>query len=306
MMSKLERDFQYKVRNMLQMVKRILLIGSSIAVCSCNQLDLKGLFMPTGEGVEKRFEQSAQMNKDLMAGTVDSKENYFFYVAADPHINETYTNLAIFNDALRNDTESAFGVILGDCTDVRDNLPRYLEALTYDSERHACNHEIFHVLGNHDLFFKGWTDFKETIGPGVFWFEVLFPGGKDLYLSLDTATGSLGRKQSKWFRTFLEENRKNYRHCVILTHTNFFYTDKTQGSSGNMPIEESLALIDFLGKHNVSLVLQGHDHFREDLTYADVRYTILGTIRDEADAPEYLKVNVGKDGLELEWQLIKP
>ena len=50
---------------MLQMVKHILLIASSVAVCSCNQLDLKGMFMPTGEGVEKRFEQSMLMNNDL-------------------------------------------------------------------------------------------------------------------------------------------------------------------------------------------------------------------------------------------------
>ena len=32
----------------------------TIAVCGCNDLDVKGIFMPTGEGVEKRFEQSAE------------------------------------------------------------------------------------------------------------------------------------------------------------------------------------------------------------------------------------------------------
>ena len=69
-------------------------------------------------------------------------------------------------------------------------------------------------------------------------------------------------------------------------------------------MEESLALINFLGQQKVSLVLQGHDHYREDLTYDNVRYTVLGTIRDEAKAPEYLKVKVNEEGLALDWQLI--
>ena len=164
--------------------------------------------------------------------------------------------------------------------------------------------EVHFFPGNHDLFFNGWVGFKEQVGPSVYWFEVAFPGGKDIYISLDTATGTLGNKQNKWFRSFLEENRKYYRHCIILTHTNFFYTDNSQVTSGNMPIEESFALIDFLGKQDVSLVLQGHDHYREDLTYDNVRYTVLGAINDHMANPEYLKVYVNQDDIRLDWRSI--
>ena len=53
------------------MVKRLLSIFlCSAAAYSCNHVDFKGLFMPTGDGVEKRFEQSAEMNEDLYAGAV--------------------------------------------------------------------------------------------------------------------------------------------------------------------------------------------------------------------------------------------
>ena len=277
----------------------------AVSLSGCSHLDLKGIFIPTGEGVEKRFGQSMEMNVDLKAGNVQAKESYTFYVAADPHIDKTHRNLDVFNDALRNDTETSFGVVLGDCIDVKDNFPAYLEALSYNPEKHACNHQIFHVLGNHDIFFNGWVDFKELIGPSVYWFEVVFDGGKDLYITLDTATGSLGRKQTNWFKSFLAANRNNYRHCVILTHTNFFYTDNSQGSSGNMPVEESFALIDFLGKYDVSLVLQGHDHYREDITYNNVRYAVLGAVSDFMEAPEYLKINVDKNGIYLDWQLIR-
>ena len=289
---------------MLQMVKYTFTIIMAIAVCSCNNLDVKGIFMPTGEGIEKRFEQSAEMNSGLKKAAIESQSNYMFYVAADPHIEHEHKNLDIFNDALRNDENASFGVLLGDCSELRDNLDKYIEALTYYPERHSYNHEIFHILGNHDVFFNGWVNYRKKLGASVYWFEVLFPEGKDLYICLDTATGTLGRKQSDWFRTFLEENRKSYRHCVILTHTNLFYTDNTQAGSGNMPIEETFSLIDFFGKQDVTLVLQGHDHYREDLFYDNVRYTILGTIKDESDKAEYLKVNVNADKISYDWQLI--
>ena len=290
---------------MLQMVRHISTIALAAAMLwGCSMYDFKGMIMPTGDGVQARFEQSQNMNKDLKVGTVSAQEEYIFYTATDPHVYKTNRNLKIFNDALRNDGEAAFGVILGDCTDGHDNLPGYIDALTYDPDRHAYHQEIFQVLGNHDLYFNGWVLFKEKIGPSTFWFEVVYEGGKDLYISLDTATGTLGRKQTEWFRTFLKENRQNYRHCIILTHTNLFYTDTSQASSGNMPLEEVYSLLDLFSRHDVSLVLQGHDHFREDLIYDNVRYTVLGAIKDESEAPEYLILKVNNEGISFDWQML--
>ena len=71
-----------------------------------------------------------------------------------------------------------------------------------------------------------------------------------------------------------------------------------------MTIEESFSLIDLLGRHDVSLVLQGHDHFREDITYGNVRYVILGAIKDGSETPEYLKAEVSPSGIKLNWQSI--
>ena len=289
---------------MLQVVRVLVAVLMVSAVSSCSHLDIKGLIMPTGDGVDSRFGQSSKMNADFKAAVINTAENYVFYVATDPHVDQTHGNLTVFNDAFRNDAEASFGVILGDCIDIPDNLPKYLEALAYDKARHICEHPVFHVLGNHDAYFNGWEDYKDLIGPSVYWFETVFPGGKDLYIVLDTATGTLGTKQTRWLKGFLEKNRAGYRHCVILTHTNFFYTDNSQTSSGNMPIEESFALIDFLGRQKVSLVLQGHDHYREELTYKGVNYTVVGAIADRAQAPEYLKVEVGPSGMHLDWHLI--
>ena len=289
---------------MLQVVRVLLAVFMVSAVCSCSHLDIKGLIMPTGDGADSLFGQSSKMNEDFKAAVLNTNENYVFYVATDPHVDQTHENLTIFNDAFRNDTDASFGVILGDCIDIPDNLPKYLEALLYDRTRHVCEQPVFHVLGNHDSYFNGWEDYKELIGPSVYWFETVFSGGKDLYIVLDTATGTLGTKQTRWLKGFMEKNRAGYRHCVILTHTNFFYTDNSQTSSGNMPIEESFALIDFFGQHDVTLVLQGHDHYREELTYKDVNYTVVGAIADKVDNPEYLKVEATPLGIDLSWQIM--
>ena len=287
------------------MVKHILLIITSVALCSCNNhFQFKGFIMPTGDVVDQRFEDCMEMHPDLKSGSVDAKDSYHFYVATDPHVKHTNENLNIFNDALRNDGSASFGVVLGDCIDIKDNFPKYLEALTFNPDRHSSDPKIFHIAGNHDLYFDGWDQFKEMVGPSVYWFEVVFDKGKDLFISLDTATGTLGSKQSKWLRDFLTENRKNYRHCIILTHVNIFYTDNSQVTSGNLPLEETYSIIDLFGREKVSLVLQGHDHHRDDLVYNDVRYTIIGTIKDKTDSPEYLKVYVNQDSIELDWQSI--
>ena len=288
---------------MLQMVRYLFaMVMCGVTMIGCDEFELQRAIIPMGDGVNKRFEQSMAMTEAGRIGSVNVCEEYLFYVCADPHIDKTYNYLDRFNDAFRNDNKASFGVVLGDCTETRDNINTYLKAVAYDADRHLYNCNLFHILGNHDLYFNGWNDFRDNLGPSVYWFEVVLPEGKDLYISLDSATGTLGRKQTEWILSFLAKYRQHYRHCVVLTHTNLFYKDNSQTGSGNMPIEESFSLIELLGKHNVSLVLQGHDHYREEVTYGNVKYVVVGSIRDEAKSPEYLKVKVSSVGVDLDWQ----
>ena len=75
----------------------------SMVVCCCDQLDVSS----TG-AVDKRFDQSLEINSDLKAESVSAQGSYSFYVAADPHVKDTHVNLSIFNNALRNDSEASF------------------------------------------------------------------------------------------------------------------------------------------------------------------------------------------------------
>lgn len=290
---------------MLQVVRKIVALGAIVAivalVAGCDRYDIKGMFVPTSDMIATRFEQSMTANEGKPLAVVEAAEEYMFYVCTDPHVDGTNNNIRTFVTDLRNDAGASFGIVLGDLTDRPGKFPFYLEATAYDASKHANNTPVFNVLGNHDIFFDGWNDYLKLIGPSVYWFEVSFAGGKDLFLVLDSATGTLGAKQTKWLKEFLAANRTKYRHCVISKHTNLFNTDNTQSTSGNMPFEESFALMDLFARHNVALVLQGHDHYREDLTNNGVRYTIVGTIKDPSPEPEYLKVTMTSAGVAFEW-----
>lgn len=282
---------------MLQMVKQFAVAVAALLFAGCNTLDIRGLVAPTGYVVNSRFQSSMSLNGGESVATVETAESYMFYVAADPHIGYTYDNLQSFVGRMQTDAAASFGIVLGDCTDRRDAMATYVEAIENDGDK-----PMFSIIGNHDLFFSGWDDFRELLGPSVYWFEVDYGSGRDLFIALDSASGTLGGEQMRWLKDFLAANRKNYRHCTVLTHTNLFYTDNSQTSSGNMAMEETHTLVELFSRYNVTLCLQGHDHFREDLTLGGVRYTVVGTIRDEAKKPEYLLITLSDGGVEYEWR----
>lgn len=287
---------------MLQMVKRVIGFASlALLALGCNRVDFKGFVVPTGEQVNGRFEQSFALHGGESVATLSvAEEEYLFYVCTDPHISTTTDNLRAFVGDLRNDPSALFGVVLGDCIDQLDSMPLYVEAINHLADVRPT--PIFSVLGNHDLYFSQWNDFRDLVGPSVYWFEVAHGAGKDIFLALDTASGTLGQRQTEWLGEFLAQHRKEYRHCVVVTHTNLFYTDSSQVTSGNLPLDEMMALLDLFDRHDVLLCLQGHDHHREDLTFRGVRYTIVGTLRDEFPEPEYLRVRISAENIEYNWQ----
>ena len=291
---------------MLQMVNRnrnISILCVALLLLGCDRVDFKGFVVPTGDVVDRRFEQSFDLHKGDPMTCIECPEEYLIYVCTDPHIGDTTHNLNAFVADLRSDTSASFGIVLGDCIDKIGSFPLYAESIAQKNPEQDV--PIFSVLGNHDTYFSQWNDYRKHLGPSVYWFEVAHPAGKDLFLSLDTANGTLGSPQMAWLRNFLPQHRGEYRHCVIITHSNIFYTDNSQRTSGNLPIEETMALLDLFSKNNVTLCLQGHDHHREDLTFGGVRYTIVGTLRDEVENPEYLRVRILSDGLEYEWMELK-
>ena len=281
--------------------KTLIIILFAILFASCRSVDLSGFLTSPSETVDARFEQSLALTKGESVERLETDESYTFYVCTDTHVDGSTRNLGRFVEDMRSDIDAVFGVCLGDCIDSKGMMKTYADAISYKNGTHKSDSPMFSLIGNHDLFFSQWNDFKKYIGPSVYYFELASQGARDLYVVLDSANGSHGIRQISWLKELFKLHRGEYRHCVVMTHVNIFKTDNSQNTSGNLPLEETYMLTDLFDQYDVSLVLQGHDHYREDLIYRDVRYTIVGTIKDSAREPEYLKVRVEGSGLAFEW-----
>ena len=283
---------------------RIAIYMLAAFLTGCDAIDMTGFVSPPSADIDKRFEQSMRYISQNAVPSATAQEAYSFYVCTDVHVNGTSRNLDRFMDSLRSDGGAAFGLILGDVIDSRGMMSVFADALAFRPATQPRNLPVFVTLGNHDTFYSQWDDFRELFGASAYYIEVRSGTDTDLFIALDSASGTLGAKQARWLRDFLAGSRKQYRHCIVFTHTNFFKTDGSQGASGNFPLEETLALSELFDRHDVALVLQGHDHYREELLFRDVRYVIVGALEDGVRRPEYLRVTVSADGLEYDWKYL--
>lgn len=275
-----------------------------VVFAACDKYDIQGFFMtPSKERVNERFAQSMAYNLEHQEDTLilTSQEDYMFYTAADVHVKKTAEHLARYIDIAKDDERSLFATILGDITDQKGGL-----AIAYDSiENHKSNSIVRVLAGNHDIYFDQWQEYYDLFGSSTYYFIVKTPTSSDLFIALDSSCGSLGKKQMRWLEDILIEKRSAHRHCIIMTHTHFFDRDMSQFPTGNFSIEETAVLTDLFTKHDVSLVISGHDHKNENYNFNGVKYLVLDDIQDLDLEPTYFVVNVTSENIGFERIILK-
>ena len=271
---------------------------------ACDKYDFQGFFVsPSKERVNERFNQSITYNEQHQNDTLitTSQENYLFYTAADVHVKTTAEHLAKYIDIAREDNKALFSTILGDITDQKQGL-----VIAHDTiENHKGNSIVRVLAGNHDIYFDQWSEYYKLFGSSTYYFIVKTPTASDLFIAVDSSCGSLGNKQMKWLENILIEKRKQHRHCIIMTHTHFFDRDMSQFPTGNFSIEETATLTNLFTKHNVNLVISGHDHHNETYNFNGVQYLVLDDIQDLDPEPTYFTINVTNDTITFERTLLK-
>lgn len=278
------------------MVKRICLWVSLLGITSCTDLDVRGLILSTSAGVDSRFEESVRWS-DEHAETVLSvpTSEYRFYVCADIHARRTAKRFSSFLRVAQEDENSCFSLVLGDMVTGDGSFPMVADTLSAFRRSVEAPDTLFSTVGNHDLMFGQWGTYRDLLGISTYFFEVRTPLTKDLFISIDSGSGSLGLKQLKWLSRLLAFRRGNYRHCIIFTHVNLFKTGNAQTSSGNLPAEEVYALTELCARNEVKLLLQGHDHVRGERKFKGTTYLVLDALSDESKSPSYCVVTCGDD-----------
>jgi len=255
---------------------------------ACYEVNFAGFFIRS-ESANLRFEESMEWNalnpyREIAVPT----DEYLLLTIGDTHVGGTENLIRFFEIAL---DQAADGVVMvGDLTTGREEDYLVFQATLPDQETIPW----FPLVGNHDLYFGGWEHFYSMFGASVYLFTVKTPEATDLFISLDTGSGTLGSRQLDWLKTTLETRRDDYRHCLVFTHNNLFRIPRAL--STNPPVEELHVLMDLFTRHHVNMFVSGHDHRHSAVHFGHTTYLVVDALRDGLSNAGYLELRVqGED-----------
>lgn len=262
-----------------------------LVATSCNpNYDMAGMFCGSSPNTDERFAASMQWTDAHEPLSFMVEDTYRIYVGTDSHVDSTSRNVETFMRTYRADTLAPFAIHLGDLVNANGNYPRFDQAIRAIPEGYVRPRydTLLITAGNHDIYFGQWKEFLQYYKTSTYWFETRSrKTGKplDMFITLDSSSGALGRKQIAWLRQLLEQRSKvGYRHIVVYTHTHIFKQDNTQGHTSNYPMEETYELAGLFHQYHVDMVWMGHDHSREISSYGETTYIIVDTMQDPEQA----------------------
>lgn len=277
------------------MKKTLLLLMALCCLWACN-VDFLGYIYTRSADVDTRFSQSMEFNaKAGFPSIAVADDNYRVFVATDIHSTEKETaNLDRFvADYLADDNAAPFCIILGD---IVNNKGQYGVFESHIAPLERAGKLFFPTPGNHDIYFGEWNEWVLRYHTSCYWFEVITPGrGKDLFLSMDSASGTMGKAQTEWAEALLDSVKGQYCHITVFTHTHFWKRDNTQETTGNYNLEETYALAGLFSRAGVDVVLTGHDHATETTVFKGVRYETLESLKMHDISPGYNIFHYGQE-----------
>lgn len=273
------------------------IIGLMLVMTSCSKnIDYLGIFMTFNESPDERFAQSMAYNVehgyDKIIGISDE---YEVYVMSDIHVDFSTDNLDRFvSDYLADTMAAPFALCLGDLINATGHWDYFDEHVKPVSD---AGRKVYYTVGNHDLYFNQWPEFRSRYHTSTYLFEVQTVNGyKDLYIAIESGSGTLGVDQREWLEDVLrEKHNQGYRHLIVFTHTHLFKKDMSQGHTSNFNMEETYDLLDLFDRYDVSLVLQGHSHSRDLTTFKDVTYLRVDALEDHYPDAYYTILKIGNN-----------
>ncbi|MGE5607027.1 MAG: metallophosphoesterase family protein [Bacteroidota bacterium] len=263
---------------MKRLLQIILIILSSFYLVSCNA-DPKGLV--SSSDVDKRFEDNSILPEKKDVVLAMGEDEFSFIVVADTHVyHGDASALAALKDRLNQDGENdKFLLACGD-------ISQCGKAEDYQAFKDALEPEypVYPAIGNHDLYFDGWHNYREILGRSCYTFKA----GEVLFVSFDSANGTLGRKQKNW----LEGVLKNKSESLVVVFTHFeFFSPNTTTIQQYTDIEEAYYLVHLFKETGVDYVFMGHSH---DYYDKEINGTHYVNVSGFADDHEYLRVKVNR------------
>ncbi|MFH2095041.1 MAG: metallophosphoesterase [Bacteroidota bacterium] len=271
----------------------LILLTGLFAFSACKKLDFRSMFV-SYESVNKRFEQSMDWNAThAFREIIVTEDDYEVFVMGDSHVGGT-ENLRSFLNAAQLADASAV-IMAGDLTTGhKDDYAVFHKNLPLQDSI-----AWFPIAGNHDLYFNGWKEFYKRFGSSTYCFTVKTSSAQDLFICLDSGSGTLGGRQLDWLKKLLEDERDKYRNCVVITHVNFFRSGVS--SATNPQVEELYVLTDLFLQCRVNFLIAGHDHHRAVETMGITSYITMDALEDGFGEASYLRLIMKGDSLEYQF-----
>lgn len=272
-----------------------------IPATSCNRLDMAGMFVSSGTHTEDRVAEWLSWNEQhLMPQITGVPDEYCIFVTSDIHITDSAPRVQQFLDAEYFDPKAVFSIINGDIANESGAAPyRVLDSIMrlpapdqsiLAPRRDTC----FVILGNHDIYFDCQQHFQHYFHTSTYTCTVTtYSGYRDLFIFLDSGNATHGARQLAWLRDVLQ-NRNQYRHVVINTHTSLFRNsyDYSTTPAANFPEQENYEFLKLLNDYNVTLCLTGHWHHREEHIIGNVMCVMTDNLNEDEETPNYLVVTL--------------
>lgn len=261
------------------------LLGAMVPLSACHA-DIAGLVFSTDLnerlGDKNLFHFLSEEDRNISL-----PDAYSFIVLTDTHITEDTRGLEHIGDIIE-DTDK-FIVVVGDITDNGDRA--YLQKFVdiFGNLDIPC----YPVIGNHDIFFGNWLNWKELIGSTCY--RAGEEAGSTEIIVLDSATAFFGAQQLDWLKARLETP---VTHRFIFTHIALF-VDETTGAdplTNWRDVRERTKFVKMVDG-SCEAVFMGHNHQRSERTIHGVRYI---TLEDFASHKTFMRVRVSPDGLNYE------
>lgn len=269
---------------------KIIILLLPISLTSCfHDLDETGAFH-SKYNANERFEMSQDWNNAHPFQVILMPDSdYAVLFCSDTHIG-TYEEFNLVLNAAKSPSAAAL-VVAGDITRGHPESYDTLETLmnTVDSVN------WFFTPGNHDLYFGGWDEYFPRFGASSYYFVVSTPAGNDVFIILDSGSGTLGSLQLEWLTEVLESFHSSARHITIATHLNVFKDGF--GTTSGLPMEEVNVLLDLCARYEVDYVIGGHDHDRNESMLGPTNYIIMDQCHDDEDGSSYLEINYGSESI---------
>ncbi len=271
--------------------KHLILLTATLALASCNRLDVTGMFFSSGTHTEDRVAQWLEWNDQHPATVINgAPDQYNIYVCSDIHLEGNTDRISQFLQHEYADPSGLFSIVNGDLAN--ESGPRPFRQLDSLLRLPSATDTCFVTIGNHDIYFDCQQYYQQYFHTSTYTVTVqTISGAKDLFVFLDSGNATHGQRQLQWLRQLLQQ-RDQYRHVVVSTHTCLFRTSYNYSTTpaANLPEEEYYQLLDLMSDHNVSLFLMGHFHHKEEHTLGGVPYVMTDNLNEQKDQPSYLVV----------------